>query len=223
MSLTRSFGISSELLDKIELYLPKFLSPEDTRQLLDDLGGFPNNIDKSRFYTTALRDDPTIFQGDGLLGLLMVHLPQPEIRSIPSMVISNTCDVDPANKRFWPSSISYAPIFRVNKFRESIMKVLDGEKAADSLLCDLRRQRITQLFYLPKGGSLEEESFVRLDHIVSCSNDAVSREDIPAKRLFTLSNYGVWLFALKLSIHFCRLTDKVSRPNDLPTHTGGLE
>ncbi len=75
----------------------------------------------------------------------------------------------------------------------------------------IKRQRITQIFYLPKGKHLQEESIVFLDRINSCDNRIISSEKINDIRLFTLSNYGHYIFLVKLSMHFTRIYENVDR------------
>lgn len=68
-----------------------------------------------------------------------------------------------------------------------------------------------QIFFLPKVFGKLEESIVFLDRINNCSNKTVSRVNIDNQRIFTLNDYGEYLFLLKLSIHFTRMKDKVDR------------
>ena len=42
-------------------------------------------------------------------------------------------------------------------------------------------------------------------------NTLIERDKINYNRIFTLSDYGAYLFLLKLSIHFTRVQDKVER------------
>ncbi len=67
------------------------------------------------------------------------------------------------------------------------------------------------MLYLPIGGSLGYEAVVFLDRINHCSNKSISRENISESRLFMLSNYGFYLFLVKLSIHFNRIQENVDR------------
>lgn len=203
----------TSLIDDTRLYFPKYLTPESEKELLEELKSFPDNIDK-RFYTNALIHDKSIFQGDGLEGFIVVNLPNPQISKAPCMVLSNTCDISTDNERPFPSAICYAPIFNLDKYKMGLLK--RGVKSATSIdehIKTIKKQRVTQIFYLPTGSNLQNESIVFLDRANNCSNHAVSREEVPKKRLFTLSNYGAWLFLLKLSVHFTRMADKVDRPS----------
>jgi hypothetical protein len=80
----------------------------------------------------------------------------------------------------------------------------------------IRSQKATSAFYLPHGGKLEADSIALMDRICHCDSNRISRNEIPARRLFTLSQIGSYLLFFKLSVHLLRMTDKVVRPVALP-------
>ena len=197
--------------DEIRIYLPKFLSAESERELFKGLKDFPENID-DRLYTTYLTDTKIIYQGDGLNNLLVVNLPMSEIKPAPSIILSNTCDIDLQNERNFPSQIVYAPIFSLEKYKQTLLK---KSKKSNEQIIDhinaIKKQEITQVFYLPKLEGKLEESIVFLDRVNNMPNNLIERDKITSNRIFTLSDYGAYLFLLKLSIHFTRVQDKVER------------
>ncbi|MFA5597647.1 MAG: hypothetical protein WDA26_08785 [Pusillimonas sp.] len=197
--------------DEIRIYLPKFLSAESERELFKGLKDFPENID-DRLYTTYLTDTKIIYQGDGLNNLLVVNLPMSEIKPAPSIILSNTCDIDLQNERNFPSQIVYAPIFSLEKYKQTLLK---KSKKSNKQIIDhinaIKKQEITQVFYLPKLEGKLEESIVFLDRVNNMPNNLIERDKITSNRIFTLSDYGAYLFLLKLSIHFTRVQDKVER------------
>lgn len=198
-------------LDDFKLYLPKFLSAESDKELFDSLKDFPGNID-SRIYTNYLSDSNIIYQGDGINNMLFINLPDREIKPVPSMIFSNTCDIDLANTRNFPSQMVYAPIINLTKYKEVLYTNAQKSKAQiDAHINSIKNQEITQIFYLPKVDGKLEDSLVFFDRVCNCSNKSIDREDIKERRLFTLSDYGSYLFLLKLSIHFTRIQDKVER------------
>jgi hypothetical protein len=140
--------------EDISQYLPKYLSPETEQKLLEDLADFPNNIDQ-RMYGFIGKEDSIVYQGDGLLKLPVLFLPNPRIESKPALILSNTCDVDMDNERkYLPANIIYAPIIQLSKY-ESLLRN-SGKISDDSItshINDIKRQRITQIFYLPPNGS----------------------------------------------------------------------
>jgi hypothetical protein len=198
-------------LDEIKIYLPKFLSAESDRELFKGLKDFPDNIDE-RLYTTYLQDNKIIYQGDGLKNLLVVNLPKSEIKPVPGIILSTTCDIDLQNERNFPSQIVYAPIFSLEKYRQAL---LNNSKKSIEQITDhinaIKKQQITQIFYLPKFDGKIEESIVFLDRVNNMPNTLIERDKITSNRIFTLSDFGAYLFLLKLSIHFTRIQDKVER------------
>ena len=56
-----------------------------------------------------------------------------------------------------------------------------------------------------------DDSIVFFDRVCNFPNNKIPRENLKEQRLFTLSDYGSYLFLLKLSIHFTRIQDKVER------------
>ncbi len=198
-------------LEDFKLYLPKFLSAESDKELFDSLKEFPNNID-TRIYTNYLSDTDTIYQGDGINNMLFVNLPKPDIKPVPSMILSNTCDIDLVNVRNFPSQIVYAPIFNLTKYQEALCgNSKKTKEQIDSHIQSIKKQEITQIFYLPKVEGKIDDSIVFFDRVCNFPNKEISRDNLKEKRLFTLSDYGAYLFLLKLSIHFTRIQDKVER------------
>ncbi|MCY1721853.1 hypothetical protein OU798_15975 [Prolixibacteraceae bacterium Z1-6] len=198
-------------LEDIKIYLPKFLSSLSEKELFESISEFPDSLDQ-RFYTNYLKKEPVIYQGDGINDLLIINLPNPEIKPAPGIILSNTCDIDPTNDRLFPSQIMYAPIFNLEKYQsilfeksnKSNQQILDHIKA-------IKNQEITQIFYLPESPGTLSESLVFLDRIINFPNNMVDRNKITTQRIFTLSDYGAYLFVLKLSIHFTRIKDQVER------------
>lgn len=198
------------IYEDIRLYLPKYLSEESTKKLLREIADFPNILDGS-LYTNRLQNDNIIFQGDAIKELPVINLPDTTIKKTPSIILSNTCDIDEANERAFPSHICYAPIFNLEKYINAVKRI-DKYKQEESLnqhIESIRKQYITQILYLPAGEGLDYEGIVFLDRINNCKNTIIERNNLKTKRLFTLSNYGHYLLLTKISIHFSRLQEKV--------------
>jgi len=201
-------------VEEIRNFLPGYLSQGSENAFLDEIKHFLK-AESRPFYTNALAHHPVLFQGDGLEGLLVVSLPDPKTGPGSGMLLSNTCDVDPSNKRLFASWLTYAPIFRLDPYLAALRDGEFGPPVDAGLVRDheskIRQQLITQIFYLPEGGRLPADCLVFMDRLISMPSETVNRDDVPKNRLFTLSDFGAWLFALKLSIHFTRIRDKVDR------------
>ncbi len=198
------------IFEDIKLYLPKYLSSESDKELFEGLKDFPANLD-SRMYTTFLQDEKTIFQGDALSNLSIFNLPSTELKNGNCIVLSNTCDIDLNNTRFIPSQIVYAPILNLNKYRNKLLEIGFKPEQVNSHINSIKKQEITQVFYLPSIDNIFEESLVYLDRVINCPNNIIDREKLPENRIFSLSDYGTFLFLFKLSIHFTRIKDRVER------------
>ena len=197
-------------LDDIRVYLPKYLSEESYEQLIAQLRDFPENIDK-RFYTTSL--EPTIiYQGDGLRDMPIVNVEDLSlgVKSRPCMIFSNTCDMDLANKRLFPSTILYAPILQLSRYTEMLKSYGTSDEKIQDHIAQIRAQKVSSVFYLPSVGDLGE-SIVYLDRILHVSQKYVDRQTLPSRRVFSLSNYGFYLFVFKLSVHLTRIREGVDR------------
>ncbi len=198
-------------LDDIKIYLPKFLSAESEKELFYGLKEFPNNID-ARLYTNYLDDVNIIYQGDGIMDMLVCNISDKSIKSVPSLVLSNTCDIDVNNKRNFSSQIVYAPIFNLKKYKNALYK--KSSKSKEQLCAhieSIKKQEITQIFFLPGIEGKIEDSIVFFDRVFNCPNNYIDRESLKERKLFTLSDYGAYLFLIKLSLHFTRVQDKVER------------
>ncbi|KAF3978125.1 MAG: hypothetical protein HFP77_03630 [Methylococcales symbiont of Iophon sp. n. MRB-2018] len=78
--------------EDIKKYLPQYLSNIANENLFSELKNFPENIDK-RLYTSFLKNDFIIYQGDGFSELLPIELPNTTTKKLNGMVLSNTCEV----------------------------------------------------------------------------------------------------------------------------------
>jgi len=202
-------------IEDVKKYLPQYLSPSSTTSLFSELKQFPNNIDE-RIYTNKLEADPLIYQGDGLNNMLCINLPNMDARPLLGMVFSNTCDLDENNKRLFNARIAYAPIFNLEKYKNVLIKkcVETNCKSEESIIShieDIKKQNISQIFYLPKGAGLKNDSIVFLDRINNLPTNYFDDKKIQTNRVFSLSDYGFYLFLFKLSVHFTRIREQVHR------------
>src|SRR5206468_4209197 len=126
---------------------------------------FPANIDR-RLFTTALKSDPGLFQGDGLADLPVISLPDTTVRSAKVMVISNTCDITADNRRVTPKQILYCPLIRLSAYETELHANLPNETARiTSHIQSVRRQECSSMFYLPPFPGDNEERIALFDRI----------------------------------------------------------
>ena len=193
--------------EDIKKYLPQYLSDSDAKQLFSALKDFPNNIDE-RFYSNYNLDD-ILYQGDCLKDIPAFNLPDTRTKLSQSMAISNTCDMDLHNKRLWNTRILFSQIILLEKL-EKVLYQKFSEDRISNYISSLRKQQITNAFYLPKSKNLDE-AVAFFDYTNSFDINFVHRESLKEKRLVSLSNYGFYILLLKLSIHFTRIQEKVQR------------
>ncbi|HPN37650.1 MAG TPA: hypothetical protein PL041_04550 [Melioribacteraceae bacterium] len=196
--------------EDIKIFLPKYLSEDSTKKLLQELKLFPNNMDK-RLYTFSLMKKDNIFQGDGVKNQPVYNILENSTKFTNCLIISNTCDIDIHNKRLFPGNVLYAPLISFTKYSQSLINLNYDKNKINSHLESVKNQEITSIFYLPKLNDELDESLVFLDRIFNVPIKYFYENGSLNNRLFSLSDYGNYLFLFKLSIHFTRLTDKVNR------------
>ncbi|MDA1273481.1 MAG: hypothetical protein O2960_05450 [Verrucomicrobia bacterium] len=202
----------NQWFEDFKTYLPKYLSTEGQTNLFAELSQFPSNID-GRLYTLRLLKQMNIFQGDGLASMWVSDLPSERIERTRVMVLSNTCDISFENKRLLGPRILYCPIISFPKYENLIrtQTSLPAEFNLASHLDAVRKQLTSSMFYLPRNDTLGEDAIAMLDRVNNCDAQAVDLDQLILNRLFTLSDYGFYLFLFKLSLHFTRIREGICR------------
>lgn len=195
--------------EEIKIFLPQYLGSADLHTLFQDLKEFPDNLWK--MYTHSLKDSPTLYQGDGISEFGALLEPKNE-KDFYAIILSNTCDMSPDNRRKIPARALYVPLLKLTKLKEMLFNQFPHQ-TVESFISDIRSQRVTQALYLPKGFGFPDEFVAFLDCISNIDAAKVYATHIPNKRLFTLSNYGFYILLLKLSMHFTRIREGVNRGN----------
>jgi hypothetical protein len=150
-----------------------------------------------------------MLQGDAWRQLHLRNFETGEKALVNGVVLSNTCDVAPDNKRDLPSNIVFAPLVALSAYERLLDNAGVSKQSISDKMNAIRRQRVTNLFYVPAGGALEAEHIVLLDDIHTMPAKAF--EVHSSTKIFTLSQAGFYLFILKLSIHFCRFHENLAR------------
>lgn len=195
--------------ENVKNFLPKYLSAESYKELIEGLRTFPENLD-SRFYTDYLNKN-IIYQGDGIKSFPIINFNTMKRKDCIAIVLSNTCDMDLANKRMFGSQIVYAPIIELEKYKSILIQSNISYEKINAHIDSIKSQELTQILYLPQYGSRLKESIVFLDRIFNVDNEFINRDNLNETRVFSLSDYGNYVFLLKISIHFTRMQDKVER------------
>jgi hypothetical protein len=191
--------------EQIRDHIPKYLTPEKQAELVDQLNDFQNQ----NYYT--IRFPAEMLQGDGWSSIEIVRFEDGVRDKIKGILLSNSCDIEPSNPRDFAPQIIFAPLVRLNDYVDALKRkqTLKQEQIDDKVNA-IRNQRITSLFYLPSGAGLDAEYMAILDAVHNIPFGTFQGETAKSK-LFTLSQMGFYLFLLKLSIHFCRFQEGISR------------
>lgn len=190
--------------ETIQEQIPYYLTQEQKSNLVKALKDFP----KVNYYIDGFASE--ILQGDGWDSFDIINFDDGARKKIKGIVLSNSCDITPLNKRDFPPRLTFAPIIKLRKFVEQLEKSGIHLDKINSRLLDIREQRVTTMFYLPKGGSLDEEYIAILDDLHTIPFNIFETHHGKLKQ-FTLSQVGFYLFLLKLSVHFCRFHENKSR------------
>lgn len=193
--------------EAIRDYLPYYLTEEAKTGIIHELGKF--HVGEMQYYLFN-RYEQEMLQGDGWTRLHLRRFDTGEKIFINGVVLSNTCDVDPANRRDLPVSIIFAPLIAVDGYIQRLTAAGVASQSIDDKVAAMRRQEVTNVFYVPAGGGLGGEHFVLLDDIHTMPAFVYEHEKGRGK-IFTLSQAGFYLFILKLSMHFCRFHENLIR------------
>lgn len=166
-------------------------------------------------YLDAFKAD--MLQGDGWRAFQLFMFETGARRSVQGVVISNFCDVDPGNHRDVPARVIFAPLVKLSAYEAALRGSGIEQAKVDEKLAAIRAQKTSNMFFLPAGGPTVEDHVIRLDDAHSMPVAAHNIAAEHREKLFTLSNTGFYMLVLKLSVHFCRLHEKVNRKNDAAT------
>lgn len=193
--------LSAENLSK---FLPYYLTEERKKGLLEAL----KNVPSRRYY--AKIPDPEPLQGDGWRALQVRRFEDGTRDGIKGIVLTNSCDIAGGNQRLSPVHLNFSPIISLDRYLDLLRASGVSEQRTTQHASDVRAQLVTHLFYLPADACIGPDHIAFLHDIHSIPMSAFAR-DSEKSRLFSLSDIGFYLFAFKLSVHFCRLHENIDR------------
>ena len=193
--------------EALRTQIPHYLlsDPSSRNGFLEELRSF--EVEKP-FYTSKYNDE--FIQGDCWTGLQVTSEQTAEKKLIKGIILSNTCDISPDNHRHLPVKIIFAPLVSLPNFEGRLVASGASENSVKARIDLVKQQRISDLFYLPKGGGLETNYIALLGDVNSVSSSNFQSQQSKEK-LLTLSAFGHYLFLYKLSIHFCRFNEGINR------------
>lgn len=217
------YTAKDDTLELIRTFLPKYLTPELQENLFKTVQeNFPLSIAPNLIYSRIPEID-YYYQGDCIVDIPFSNFNEGSFETayLNGIIASNTCDISPDNERLDLLNVQFASVFSLSEYIETLKSKNISQQRIDSFIVNLKGNRISNLFYLPekKNGQdiILEESFVRFDLNVTLpisifTGDTYDNSYAPeGDRLISFSNYGFYLFLIKLSVHYCRFREGVFR------------
>lgn len=196
-------GNPAETVSDIKEHLPFFLSQGQKEKVSAQLRSL-ENLPYFEHYS-----DNALLQGDGIGGLIFFNFEKNNCETVGGIILSNSCDISEGNKRLEPIHLTFAPVISAAAYKAKLLAAGMKDDAVDNKFIDIRKQKITSLFWLPKQGKLQDEYIALLSHTCSMPLKAL-KKDVKEK-VFTLSQAAFYLFLLKINLHFCRFDENISR------------
>lgn len=193
-------------IDSIDAHIPYYLAKEQKEGLIKALNDFHTR--PIEYFINQYQDE--MLQGDGWRGLQIIRLTDGERKSIKGVILSNSCDISPDNKRELPVQISFAPLIKLSNYQATLKNAGLNDAQINSKLDSIKSQKVTNIFYIPGGGVLDEDYITYLGDMHSIPLQYF-QDHCEKEKIFTLSMVGFYLFVFKLSVHFCRFHENVSR------------
>jgi len=193
-------------VEELKTLLPYYLTEDKKSWIARELKAFP---EKFNYYTSQNSEE--FLQGDGGTQVEIFRFDNGNRRSINGMLISNSCDISKDNERVIPSKAIFASLVSVDSYEKLLQKSGMEKGAIADKLDAIRAQKVTSMFFLPKGCRLETDHVAILDDLHSIPSDHYLGKN--PQKLFSLSSVGFYLLVMKLSIHFCRMHEEVDRTN----------
>jgi hypothetical protein len=197
------------ILDEFKALLPPYLSAATKEELFKQLKEFPKNRNYFALAGQVL-DMPDPLQGDGWAGFVAIRFETLERKTVSGIILSNSCDISPGNRRNLPVNILFAPLIQLGRYAELLER--EGKRQPEDvkeILESIRRQETTSIFYLPPSPNDSAERMVLLDDVHA--HPVANFLGGDPSRLFRLSNYGFYVFLYKLSLHFMRIQEGIDR------------
>lgn len=195
-----------EFTELIRTFLPKYLSPEQKDDLWSELRSFPQ-IDSYYDDSGDLAD--SVLQGDGWRGLIVLDFLTARQKPISGLVLSNSCDIAPGNRRRLPTNVVFAPMLPLDRYIQNLRAAGQTDHQITGLVDALRRQEVTTAFFLPGVEGQHPDRIALLDDVHS--HPLSHFLTVNRSRRFRLSMVAFYVFVMKLSIHFCRFQEGVIR------------
>lgn len=134
-------------------------------------------------------------------------------RYTSAIILSNECDIFRGNIRDMTKQCVFAPIIAMSTYITKLKQHDISDERIKIIDQEIKSQQRSNLFYLPPNHVNNEDYIIPLDEVFWFPTDELSKyqENIEQNRLLTLDWFGLYLFILKISFHFCRLPEENDR------------
>lgn len=132
----------------------------------------------------------------------------------PAVLVSSTCDISSDNFRtINKKEALFAPLIDLEEYCIDLKEAGFSQEHINSFINSLHNQEFSNLFYIPKNQKNKKDYIVFFDKISWFPSDELLKtiDEIDSLRFISLSNFGFYLFVLKLSYHFCRIPEESYR------------
>lgn len=102
--------------ESLQAHIPFYLTQPQKEGLVRALNSFPDHFE---YYCNLHFNE--MLQGDGWAGLDVIQFETGARDKIKGIVLSNSCDIAPDNKRSLPANVVFAPIIRLSKYRKCLL------------------------------------------------------------------------------------------------------
>jgi hypothetical protein len=182
---------------------PEYLTTIDKQRLQEELRQYQARSD---YYWALPPND--LLQGDGYLGLTYTETVTLEQRKVRGLLITNSCDMSSANSPSPDTRVLFAPIASMQRLAEVYVSYGWSSDKVQSTLDAIKKQLVSHFFYLPASGSLAESVAV-FDDLQSQPLAYFGTSN--GGREFSLNQFGWYMLLIKLSVHFTRMGERLTR------------
>lgn len=209
--------------DDLNLLLPSYLTVGEKNRLRDALSQFQkgdasHEIDYSDFYKEY--NHSFFLQADLLREIRFAQWDESSSSFLKAytdaIIISNTCDIYSGNNRTLnDKECLLAPLIDFQLYLEDLTSEGYEEAKIKEFSGIIRNQLSANIFYLPTNFKDKKEYIVFLDTMFWFPTRELNSylDQVGQTRVISLSLFGHYLFALKVSYHLCRLPEQCDREN----------
>ena len=195
-----------ETLKEVIRTFPHYLSEQEKLSLFSELCNTSFNID---YYSESYTEDECL-QGDVYIRFKVFDYKNNLVRdNVRGMVLSNTCDLSSENRRMIGPNVVFCVVLKESQYTSFLKKNNLSSNQIYGHIKDVHEQRVTNRMYFPK--RINSDSYIALlDEVYTMPLNLFWQQN-DRRRIFRLSNAGFYIFLMKLTLNFCRMSESIHR------------